>query len=201
MTAPERAEALFASLPADTQKRLRSIAAEARGLFGQFRHHQRLFDAHVDFIETLTTAGATHAEIGLLLFAVGIFRDDGRALSRGTISSGLGRARERAAARRGAAEAPAPAARLLQPAAAACSGLQQSADGFSQPHPLPAPRRRRQAPQDSLIPDVEGTSPPVPAAPSPAKDTAARSPPPPGSSATANNLRAASIINHLRRTS
>lgn len=59
-----------------------------------------VFDARVGFFAFLVGGGATHAIFGELVADIGIRRPDGSPLPAGTISGGLSRSRERAAARR-----------------------------------------------------------------------------------------------------
>lgn len=91
---------LLARLPADDQGRLRAIAGDSKNLIGGLRDFQSVFDAHLVTFERLRQGGLTHSQIARLLAAVGITRADGGPLTRGTLSSGLSRARERAGARK-----------------------------------------------------------------------------------------------------
>jgi hypothetical protein len=130
MTRPTALVSLFDRLPAAAQQRLRALGQDACDLFGALRDYQYVFDRHTAFLEELGAGGATHEDIGVLLAAVGVHRADGAPLTRGTVSSALSRARERAAAaaqRIGAAVATPVAPDMLHPAAACGSALQPAA--------------------------------------------------------------------------
>jgi hypothetical protein len=128
MTRPTAPVSLFDRLPAAAQQRLRALGQDACDLFGALRDYQYVFDRHTAFLEELGAGGATHEDIGVLLAAVGVHRADGAPLTRGTVSSALSRARERAAAQRTGAAVAAPVTPdMLHPAAACGSALQPSA--------------------------------------------------------------------------
>ena len=122
---------LIARLPAPLQQRLRDLGNGARGLFGAQRETQAIFDASIALLDALIAGGAARACSARLLAEVGVARPDGRPLSRGTVSSALCRARERAAAAPAAARSRRKARRPadLRPAAAASHGAPQSAAG------------------------------------------------------------------------
>ena len=129
---------LFERLPLDVQQIFQRIAADARDVIGDVRQFQSIFDRHIAALDRLNGQGLSHAEIGLALAAVGVARDGSRPLSRGTVSSGLSRARTNAAARSAlsaalpsaaaccnALQSAAPCCNVLQPAAAGCSETQR----------------------------------------------------------------------------
>lgn len=122
---------LIARLPAPLQQRLRDLGNGARDLFGAQRETQAIFDASIALLDALIAGGADHGMLARLLAEVGVARPDGRPLSRGTVSSALCRARERAAAAPAAARSRRKARHPadLRPAAAASHGAPQSAAG------------------------------------------------------------------------
>lgn len=203
MSRPTASPALLDRLPAAAQQRLRIIGKDALNLIGELRDFQRAFDRHLDVFDALIADGTSHEVIGLLLAEVGVRRSDGRPLSRGTVSSALGRARERAAARTARAR-PAPRTQAApQAAASSGSALQQPAE-FARPRQAPAGRRRGRpsaATSDRGEADNGAASPPVAA---PAQAPAAGAEPSaialPENSTAARNLRAGSLVNQLRRS-
>jgi hypothetical protein len=114
-------------LPPEPRERLLQIGREGRGIFGSARF-QSIFEAHLSFFEYLTSAGATAVQIGRLLAAVGVTRDDGTPLPAGTVTSALSRARERASRAARPVRHPAAGAGMdMQVTAATCMGLQRPA--------------------------------------------------------------------------
>jgi hypothetical protein len=114
-------------LPPEPRERLLQIGREGRGIFGAARF-QSIFETHLSLFEYLASAGATAVQVGHLLAAVGITRDDGTPLPAGTVSSALSRARERAArAAASVRQPPAEPGMDVQVTAAACKDLQRTA--------------------------------------------------------------------------
>jgi D-serine deaminase-like pyridoxal phosphate-dependent protein len=114
-------------LPPEPRERLLQIGREGRGIFGSARF-QSIFEAHLSFFEYLTSAGATAVQIGRLLAAVGVTRDDGTPLPAGTVTSALSRARERASRAARLVRHPGAGAGMdMQVTAATCMGLQRPA--------------------------------------------------------------------------
>ena len=148
--------ALLATLPEQTQARLRQIGAAHRTEFGTCRHYQAAFDEHLAFLEGLIGRGADHRIIGQLLAEVGIARADGSPLPLGTVSGALSRARERAAAAAAAAAAKPnsgdpPTGSALQDAAGQRSPRPDTA-GPRRATQVPAGRRNTaQAPAEAVM--------------------------------------------------
>lgn len=178
--------ALLATLPEQTQARLRQIGAAHRTEFGTCRHYQTAFDEHLAFLEGLIGRGAGHRIIGQLLAEVGIARADGSPLPLGTVSGALSRARERAAAAKPNSGDP-PTGSALQDAAGQRSPRPDTA-GPRRATQVPAGRRNTaQAPAEAVM-----------IRPAPAEDGAA-----PRQISSVDNppssaQRAADILNHIR---
>ena len=162
---PTNPAALFERLPLDVQQIFRGIAANARDVIGDLHQFQRVFDTHVEALDRLNGQGLSHAEIGLALAAVGVARDGSRPLSRGTVSSGLSRARTNAAARSALSAAlPSAAAccNALQSAAPCCNVLQAAAAGCSETQrPLPQGLSQRPEAAQPAMQDGSETAPPA----------------------------------------
>jgi hypothetical protein len=135
-------KALFGRLPRELRDELITLGRRAKNMFGRIRF-QAVFDENLHLLEQLPANGATAADIGELLAAVGIKRKDDTPLPEGTVSSALSRARERAG-RSIVATRPAGQCMPLQRPAPACNDLQDSEetgtfDGPRHPPPVQQP--------------------------------------------------------------
>jgi len=180
-------------LPAHLQERLRALQRDSLDLFGHPRDYQHAFDRHIDFFEELIAGGINHGRLGRLLDEVGIRRQDGKPLTRGTISSALSRARERATAAPVRNSIAATVPDVLQPAAASGEALPRAA-ALCSPQQEPSTDRRTlpRAPRiHRRLPDEDADAPAEDEA-EPHEMLSANDP------TVVRNLRTASLLNKLR---